>query len=105
MFRLRAQQIIIDLPRVNSEPWVNVIVQRVELDEEGRDDNVVDRWGSLNKRLSEFALDTYAYFEAIPVESGRISGYAMSDAVAQAVIQWMAEKYNGTIIDGNVLVS
>lgn len=104
MFRLRAQQIIIDIPKADSEPWVNIYVQRVRIEEDGSESRVIDRWGSINKRLSTIAFEIYPYFEAVPVTNPEkeISAYGLSDAIMQAAIHWIAEKYSGRI-EGNAV--
>lgn len=103
--RLRAQQIVIDIPRTDSEPWIKVTVQRVEQDDTGFELNVVDRWGSINKQLSDVALEVNKYTEVLPLESGDISVYGLSDGIRSVVVRWIAEKYNGTISpNGDVIV-
>lgn len=96
--RLRTQQIIIDLPRSSSEPWINLVVQRVELDDSGNEINVVDRWGSVNKRLSLVASEISNYTEIVPeLNDKSISVYGISSAMTCIAVNWIVEKYGGTI--------
>jgi hypothetical protein len=99
MVKLRTQQIIIDLPRTRSEPWIFVKVQRVELAEDGITElHVQDNWGAINKKLSEVALEVNPYFEAIPgVPPSLISVYGLSDGIKEAVIRWIIDKFGGTL--------
>jgi len=103
--KVRAQQIIIDIPRTDSEPWIRVVVQRVELDDNHVEINVVDRWDSFNKRLSQVALEINKYTEVIPVIIGEISLYGLSDGIKEAVTSWLVENYNGILSDnGEVII-
>ena len=107
MVKLRTQKISISIPRINSEPWVYLIVQRVELDENGKEINVVDRWGTVNKQLSAVATDVFTYFEPIPVPNpaNMISAFAIADAIKVVAVHWIQEKYGGTINqDGDVVL-
>jgi len=95
--KLRTQQIVIDVPRATSEPWVHLTVQRVELDDNGKELNVVDRWGTANRRLSEIALDTVSYFEPVPgLDANTMTMFALADAIKSAATDWIIEKYGGT---------
>ena len=102
--KLRTQKIAIDLPRVNSEPWILITVQRVDVDDNGKEVNVVDRWGTINKRLSAVALEVYPYFEVIPGLDNALSVFAIADAIKETAIAWIVEKYGGTNINGDVFL-
>ncbi len=103
--RLRTQRISIDLPQVDSEPWVQLIVQRINLDDSGNVLSVIDRWDQVNKKLSEVALEAYPYFEVIPdLQNNLISGFGIADAIKGAALNWIADKYNGTIVDNDVVL-
>jgi len=95
--KVRAQQITIDITRTDSEPWIRVVVQRVEMDDNHFELNVVDRWDSFNKRLSQIALEVNKYTEVVSVNSEEISLYGLSDGIKEAVTRWLVEEYNGTI--------
>lgn len=104
MFRLRAQQIIIDLPTAESEPWVHIAVQRIRIEEDGSETRTVDRWGSVSKKLSDVSGNIYQFDEYESLSGGEISGSGISNAITSAALVWIAEKYNGRIEDGNVLI-
>ena len=95
--QLRAQQITIDLPRKTSEPWIHIVVQRCELDEEGNELNVVDRWGSIHKKLSDAATEIYPYREFAGVPDGHISVYGTSMAITSIARAWITQKYGGHV--------
>ena len=95
--RLRVQQIVIDIPRSESEPWLSLTIQRIEMDENYVTKNIVGRWRQINKRASEFATDIVPYDDPVPVPDGSISGYGLSNAIAAMAISWTAKEYNGTV--------
>ena len=76
-------------------------------DENGKEINVVDRWGTVNKQLSAVATDVFTYFEPIPVPNpaNMISAFAIADAIKVVAVHWIQEKYGGTINqDGDVVL-
>ena len=95
MIKLRTQQIIIEMPRTTSEPFINITIQRIELDENGNEANVVDRWGHIYKRLSLTALEVVPYFEVVPWEVGSISVFGIADAIKEVASAWIIQKYGG----------
>lgn len=83
------------MPRTTSEPFINVTVQRIELDVEGNEINVVDRWGYVYKRLSLVAMDIVPYFEYAPNIVNMISIFGIADAIKETATAWIIEKYGG----------
>lgn len=73
-----------------------ITVQRVELDAAGNEMNVIDRWGTINKRLSAVALQVEPYFEVLPLEPGQITVFGIADAIKSTAIDWIIEKYGGS---------
>jgi hypothetical protein len=93
---LRTQQLYIDLPTPGSEPWLNIIVQYVEMDDNYKPLNVVDRWGQVNVRVATVALNTYPNADPVPVPQGMISGAGIAQALTMAAIELIISKYGGT---------
>jgi len=98
MIKLRTQQIIIDIPTINSEPWILIKIQKIQIDSNNNIISTIDRWGTINKKLSDVALNITNYFEAVPViASDQISIYGISDAIKETAISWIIEKYGGIV--------
>ena len=95
--RLRTQQLYIDLPKPESEPWLNIIVQRVEMDDNYKTLNVVDRWGSVNVRLADIATDVYPYDDPLHPPDGYISVVGLSAGLTTAAVAEIIKKYGGTV--------
>lgn len=102
--RLRTQQIIIDLPKLDAEPWVKLTVQRLEMDDQGKVLNTVDRWGTVNKKLSDVALQIHQYKEILPLAEGHISVFAISDAIESVAVAWVQEKFGGVVNEAGELI-
>ena len=94
---LRTQQLYIDLPTPGSEPWLNIIVQYVEMNDElTKALNVVDRWGQVNAQVSAMAMNAYPNADPVPVPAGMISGAGIAQALTVAAIELIVDKYGGT---------
>lgn len=104
--RLRIQQIVIDIPRSESEPWVSFTVQKIEMDDDYKTLNVVDRWRSLNRRMSEFATNIVHYEDLLSPPSGHISGAGLGNAITGMAMMLVAREYGGTIdSNGYIMVN
>jgi len=93
---LRTQQLYIDLPTPGSEPWLNIIVQYVEMDDNYKPLNVVDRWGQVNARVMSLVTNAYPNNDPVPVPAGMISGAGITQALTMAAIELIVGKYGGT---------
>lgn len=93
---LRTQQLYIDLPKPGAEPWLNIIVQYVEADDDYKPMNVVDRWGTVNAQVSSMAMNVYPLNDPVPVPAGSISGGGIVNSLSVAVIGLIIAKYGGT---------
>ena len=103
MVKVRSSQITIEVPKEGAEPWIRVVVQRVE--KNGDIVNTVDRWDSFNKRLSDVATQQYPIPASVNCESGVFSFVDVAQAITTVVVMWLAEKYNGTIQpNGDVII-
>tara|TARA_R110000851_G_C13102760_1_gene569228 strand:- start:11909 stop:12226 length:318 start_codon:yes stop_codon:yes gene_type:complete len=95
MIKLRTQHILIEMPRTDSEPFIHVTVQRIELDVNGVEINVVDRFGHVYKPLSTVALEVVKYYEPVPCEADCISVFGIADGIKSIATKWIIEKYGG----------
>ena len=93
---LRTQQIYIDLPVPGAEPWVNLIIQRVEMSDDFQQVlNTVDRWGQVSARVSAIALRTYPLIDPVHPPAGTISAAGIAESLTIAAIGLIIEKYGG----------
>lgn len=93
MIKLRISQMTIEMPKEQSEPWIRVVVQRIE--KIGGRVNTVDRWDSFHYRLSDIAD------KQIPSqreeEHNMISGLEIATHLTVMATVWLLEKYGGKI--------
>lgn len=103
MIRVRGQKVTIEIPRTGSEPWIHVIVQRIEEFDDGRV-NVVDRWDTFNKRFSDVFGEMYPVPEGIK-QNGVASIGDVGELIQTVVVMWLIERYDGVLDEkGNVVV-
>lgn len=102
---LRTQQIYIDLPEPYAEPWINLIIQRVEMSDDFKSVlNTVGRWGQVSARVSAIATRTYPLVDPVRPPVGIISAAGIAESLTLAAIDLIIEKYGGTLDPGTGLI-
>ena len=102
--KLRAQQIVIDIPREGEEAWIHVVIQEVQKDTTGKVLNIIPRHEFLHKSGVEIAQEVYDYADPILGTHGNISGYGLQLAIASAVTKWMQDIEGGEMINGDLII-
>lgn len=92
------------MPEVGSEPWVSLIVQRVEYSDEGVPGHAIDRWGALNRQFSATYYDTFKVNDPLNVPEGYISAAGIAESIKVTSVKWMQEKYGGIINEKGQLI-
>jgi len=104
--RLRVQQICIDMPKASNEPWVNLTVQRVEMNEQGQDVNVIDRWGQVNTRLSDIYGMIVRRHDPLCSSLDEMSGAGVAQGITAIAISLVIAKFGGTLNEkGYIMVT
>lgn len=103
IIRLRGQQIIIDLPKPESEPWVDLITQRVEMDDEYTVQNIVDRYGRIYKQLSTVATESVTITDPVYGEI-TISAAGVAAGITALAVNWIMEDYGGSLDDNGYVI-
>lgn len=109
MIELRAQQIVIDAPRRDRDPFVAIIVQRIIYNLDNSVKQRINREKVINRALTSVATQLYPYND--PVTGGcteNISGAGLGIAISSAAAQWIIEEYqaeNAVLIDGRVILN
>lgn len=102
---LRTQQIYIDLPTPGAEPWINLIIQRVEVSDDYQQvHNTVDRWGQVSARMGAIAMRTYPLVDPVHPPAGTISAAGIAEALTLAAIDLIIEKYGGALDSATGLI-
>ena len=92
-----------EIPRLGSEPWIHITVQRLAV-VDGEITDVVDRWGSVHKKLSDVALEHHEFSDPVPRPDNTISVAGMAIAIEHVAKDWIADKYSATVVDGEVIL-
>ena len=82
---LRASKITIEIPKVDSDPWVHLTVNKMFYDDNMELVNNVPRFKYLSKPMSEIATNTYAFFDPVLQKEVTISGYGIAMAITSYV--------------------
>ena len=102
---LRSQQIIIDLPRMSSEPWIHITVQRVEMDDNRNIINTIDRWGEIHRQLFSINSEIYDFQDPLAPGDGQISALGLAGAITAAAVAWIVQEYGGDVNEqGDIIV-
>lgn len=99
--QLRASKITIDLPKPGSEPWVQVIVQKVLRDNTYEVKNIIPRYDRISIPLSSVVGTSY------PVDTNSdsiITGAEIFNAIYTFVVSLMITKHGGTLNDKRDLI-
>ncbi len=103
--RLRTSKIVIETPKVDSEPWVHITIQQVLENDEGKIVNIVPRFDYISKPLSEIFLTVTPYLDPVLQKEDEISGGGMVTVLTGIISKWIAESHNGKILpDGSIVI-
>lgn len=89
----RAAKIEIEIPKVDSEPWVHLTVNKLEYDDGGALINEIPRFEYISKPMSKIALEVYDYLDPILRERRDISGLGLAQAITSYVDKHLKERY------------
>ena len=102
MYQYRAQQILIEMPKPDSEPWVHITIQRLTPVAGGGYDDVIDRYKVISAPFHEIL--NRAFVAAVAKgKTVRITGGELAAAIKAAALEMIAEAVGARIEDGNVL--
>ena len=94
--KLRTQQVVIDMPKEGQDIWMHITLQKVDKDDEGNTVNVSPRNEQIHKIASKMATDMYTFFDPVQQKDITISGAGIHMAMAEAILNWTAEEFDGT---------
>jgi len=94
MVVLRTQQITVDLPTIGADPWINVVVQRLEVDDNFVPKNTIDRWGQFNVCVPKVLGKVYPLIDSLAPD-GTISVLGIINSMYAAIIDMIIERYGG----------
>lgn len=101
--KLRASKISIESPREDSEVWVHVTVQQMIYDDESKISNIIPNYDYISKPLSKFMPDNYTYIDPLDGSINNIYGSQVMYIITAVILEWMTNKYGGTLDEGGNL--
>ena len=101
MKRYRAQSIQIDTRRPNIDPWINIEVQEVEQDENGKVINLLERTHYVHRRLSQVIMDMVMLMDPVTQTNAPVSTAGVAMAIEALTVKWLHQDIlNTDIVDG-----
>lgn len=97
--KVRAQQIVLDLPTEEAEVWIRAIIQTVYKDADYTTVQTVDRTAALHRRFSEFAMQVETVQDPVTGQSLAISGAGIAVAVSAFVKAWILQDTPGATLN------
>jgi hypothetical protein len=105
MIELRAQQILIETPRIGAEPFMSIVIQRVVFGADGNIIQTINREKRLISSLSKKMLETYPLHDPVPTPEKHISVAGVGFCIEQIVRAWILETYPESYLkDDRVLI-
>ena len=99
MIELRVQQVIIDTPRLESVPFVAVVVQRIVFDKDGNITQTINRERMINKSFANIAMDIITYSDPVIQDTGKSSCMGIGRAIENIARSWVLEAYPESYLD------
>lgn len=87
----RPQKVIIDIPLPDSIPWVQVMLQGMDLDADGNILALRDRVESVHKKYSNIAIDIITFVDPYTGITHEVSMAGVAEAIKVAANLWIAE--------------
>lgn len=95
--KIRAQQIVLDMPTEAAEVWARVMVQKVVKDADYNTIQVIDRTGHIHREMSDFYGQIVTVIDPLSNAEVTVSGAAISAAMAEMVKAWMLAEHRGAV--------
>jgi len=99
MKKLRAQQIVIDLPVEDAPVWIWATWQRVVKDTEYKTLQTVDQVVNTNASLSSFATKVESVMDPVTGQLVTASGAAMAMLIQQFAAGWVMPLFPGSYVN------
>lgn len=97
--KIRAQQIILELPAEEAEVWIRATIQTVYKDADYKTTQTVDRTAALHRQFSEFATQIEVVQDPVTGNTVAISGAGVAMAVSAFVKAWILADTPGSVLN------
>ena len=103
MYQFRAQQILIDMPKPESEPWVHITVQRLTLLPDGSYDDVIDRYKVISAPFHEILTRVFVAAVSDGGQVLKVTGADLAASIKAAALDMIAEVTGARLENGKAL--
>lgn len=97
--KVRAQQIILELPTEEAEVWIRATIQSVYKDGDYKTVQTVDRTSALHRRFGEFATQLETVQDPVTGQTITLSGAGIAMAVSAFVKTWILADTPGAVLN------
>jgi len=99
MRKIRASQIVIDMPTEDAPVWVWATWQRCIKDADYRTTQTVDGVLNTNASLSSFAMQIESVVDPVTGQTVTASGAAVAMLIKQLALTWALPRYPGSYVN------
>ncbi len=97
MIKLRASQIIIDLPTEESRIWAGATIQEIIKNDQYETQQTVDDVYRVNRCMCKVATEMATFTDPVTEQEHTLSAAGASAVVKAFITKWMQEDLGGTI--------
>ena len=98
----RIQQILIDAPSEISDPFLHVIIQRVDRSDDGIVTQVIDRFHHIHRKMSASVISCDMIRDPVLGTNILISIGGIATAIKAVALQWIQQELGGYIVGEQV---
>lgn len=95
--QVRVPQIVIDVPKSSSDPFIMMPVQRIVYDAQGNVTQTIPRSDRLYRQISKVATEMVTFTDPVTQQEITISAAGAGAAITGFVAKWLAEHYDSTV--------
>lgn len=100
VYEYRASKITIEIPKPDSEPWVHLAINKLEVDDNGTLINTYPMFAYISKPLSQVGMEMFSFLDPVYQSDVTVSGYGLAKAITSYVEKNIEEKFGeGTFHD------
>jgi hypothetical protein len=97
--KLRAQKIILDMPREGHPVWANIVIQVCVKDDDYETIQVVDRRYQINRIFGDFAASMVTFTDPVTGQQITLSGAGVGQGISELVRGWMLAELPGAVVN------
>jgi hypothetical protein len=101
MIELRAQQVLIDTPRLGAPPFAAIWIQRVIFDSDGKITQTINKERMINKSIMAVGTEVIPNTDPVIQSADMISVAGVGIAIEKVARSWILEAYPEAYLEGD----